>query len=69
MGIIGSVIGGVLGGMFPFFCKGGKVRKMPNGGAVLDAHDKMAIASLVHKAEKAGVVPMKKGGKVRKPRK
>ena len=43
---------------------------MANGGSVqLDAQDKKAIASLVNKAEKAGVVPMKKGGKVRKARK
>lgn len=64
MGAIGSAIGGVLGGMFPFFRKGGKVRKMANGGAVLDAQDKMAIKAL------NTLVPMRKGGKAkRKPRK
>ena len=67
MGIIGKLLG--VGADFLPFKKGGRV-KMANGGSVqLDKQDKKAIASLVHKAEKAGVVPMKKGGKVRKARK
>ena len=66
MGAIGSAIGGVLGGMFPFFRKGGKVKKMQNGGAVLDSQDKMAIKAL------NTLIPMskmKKGGRAKKPRK
>ena len=66
MGQIGQAIGSTLGALFPFFKKGGKV-KMQNGGAVLDAQDKMAIKAL------NTLIPMskmKKGGKAkRKPRK
>jgi hypothetical protein len=67
MGALGGAIGNFLGNMIPFFRKGGKVRKMANGGAVLDAQDKMAIKAL------NTLIPMskmKKGGKAkRKPRK
>ena len=45
MGFFGSLIGQGLGHILPFK-KGGKVRKMQNGGAVLDAQDKMAIKAL-----------------------
>jgi hypothetical protein len=66
MGAIGQAIGSTLGALFPFFKKGGKVRKMQNGGAVLDAQDKMAIKAL------NTLIPMskmKKGGRAKKPRK
>jgi len=76
MGAIGQAIGSTLGAIFPFFSRGGKVRKMKkgskvrkmqDGGAVLDAQDKMAIKAL------NTLIPMskmKKGGKAkRKPRK
>tara|TARA_R110000822_G_scaffold118759_2_gene251539 strand:- start:704 stop:910 length:207 start_codon:yes stop_codon:yes gene_type:complete len=68
MGIIGKLLG--VGASFLPFKKGGKVKKMANGGAVqLDSQDKKAITTLVNRAEKAGVVAMRRGGKVRKPRK
>ena len=61
MGAIGSAIGGVLGGLIPWFKKGGKVKKYANGGLInLDAQDKSALTTL---AKLAG---FKKGGKVRK---
>jgi len=66
MGAIGQAIGSTLGAMFPFFRKGGKVRKMQDGGAVLDAQDKMAIKAL------NTLIPMskmKKGGRAKKQRK
>ena len=67
MGAIGQAIGSTLGALFPFFRKGGKVRrKMQNGGAVLDAQDKMAIKAL------NTLIPMskmKKGGRAKKLRK
>ena len=59
MGIIGKIIG-IASGFLPFK-KGGKVRRMAEGGMVLDSSDKQAIASLSNKASK-----MKKGGKVKK---
>jgi hypothetical protein len=65
MGFCGSLIGQGLGHILPFK-KGGKVRKMQNGGVVLDAQDKMAIKAL------NTLIPMskmKKGGRARKPRK
>ena len=66
MGAIGQAIGSTLGAIFPFFRKGGKVRKMQDGGAVLDAQDKMAIKAL------NTLIPMskmKKGGRAKKQRK
>ena len=65
MGFFGSLIGQGLGHILPFK-RGGKVRKMQNGGVVLDAQDKMAIKAL------NTLIPMskmKKGGRARKPRK
>ncbi len=65
MGIFGNLIGQTLGHILPFK-KGGKVRKMQHGGVVLDAQDKMAIKAL------NTLIPMnkmKKGGRVKKPRK
>jgi hypothetical protein len=61
MGFFGSLIGQGLGHILPFK-KGGKVRKMQNGGVVLDAQDKMAIKALNN------LIPMskmKKGGKAK----
>ncbi len=49
--------------MIPFFKKGGKVKRMANGGADLDAQDKMAIKAL------NTLIPMskmKKGGKAKR---
>ena len=66
MGAIGQAIGSTLGAMFPFFRKGGKVKRMQNGGAVLDSQDKMAIKAL------NTLIPMskmKRGGRAKKPRK
>ena len=61
MGFFGSLIGQGLGHILPFK-RGGKVRKMQNGGVVLDAQDKMAIKALNN------LIPMskmKKGGKAK----
>jgi hypothetical protein len=65
MGFFGNLIGQTLGHIIPL-SRGGKVRKMQNGGAVLDAQDKMAIKAL------NTLIPMskmKKGGRAKKPRK
>ena len=62
MGIFGGLLGQALGHILPFK-KGGKVRKMQNGGVVLDAQDKLAIKALNN------LIPMskmKKGGKAKR---